>query len=256
MKDTYSHYSRLVENYRLYRPSYPQGLVEWLKIECALLPDQIVADIGSGTGLLSELFLKNGYQVFAVEPNPEMRQAAEHDLCSYPLFHSIPATAEATTITDRSVHLVTVGNAFHWYNHDLARREFLRILIPHGWVVLIWNLERNNGSPFSTAFERFWQAYIDPSARFTPIHERKLPDYLTKFFGIDHLRQHSLDNYQVCDLNALIGLALSTLKSPGPDDPRYLEMLADLKAIFDRYQEDGTVTLEYDTAIVYGKLAV
>jgi len=97
MADIYSHYSRIVENYRRYRPRYPHQLVEWLKAECGLSPAQSVADIGAGTGLMAELFLKNGNHVYGVEPNLEMRLAAEYLLRSYPLFTSIAATAEATT---------------------------------------------------------------------------------------------------------------------------------------------------------------
>lgn len=252
MEDTYSPYSRIAENYSRYRPRYPHQLVAWLKAECGLSPAHVVADIGGGTGLMAELFLKNGNQVYGVEPNLEMRSAAEYLLRSYPLFTSIAATAEATTLADHSVHMITVGNAFHWFKHEQVRQEFLRILIPPGWVVLVWNLERNNRSPFAVAFEQFWQKYIDPSARFS---ERQRPDYITQFFGADHLKEKSLDNYQVCDFEALKGLALSFLKAPQADDPRYAAMLDELKAIFNQYHKDGTVTLEYDTAILYGQLS-
>ena len=215
----------------------------------------VIADIGSGTGQMTELFLKHGNPVYAIEPNLDMRRVAEQELRAYPRLTSIDATAEATTLPDHSVHLITVGNAFHWFKHDLARQEFLRILIPPGWVVLAWNLERNNGSPFAIAFEQFWQKYIDPAARFTPFRERQRPDYLPRFFGADRIKATSLDNYQVCDFDALKGVTLSMLKAPQPEEPRYPAMLAELKAIFDQYQEGGTVTLEYDTALVYGQLA-
>lgn len=252
MTDTYSHYSRIVENYSRYRPHYPRQLIDWLKTECSLSPTHVVADIGAGTGQMAELFLENGNRVYAVEPNLEMCSAAKNLLRSYPLFTSIAATAEATTLSDHSVQIITVGNAFHWFKHDQVRREFLRILLPQGWVVLTWNLERNNGSPFAMAFERFWQTHIDPSARFA---RRRRPDYITQFFGSDHLKEKNLDNYQICDFEILKGLALSFLKTPQADDPRYPAMLAELKAIFDQYQADGTVTLEYDTAIFYGQLS-
>jgi SAM-dependent methyltransferase len=254
MTDTYRHYSRIVENYRRYRPRYPHQLVEWLRAECGLSPAQRVADIGSGTGLLTELFLEHGNQVYGVEPNDEMRSAAEELLCSNPLFASIAATAEATTLADHSVDLIVVGNAFHWFNHEHARQEFLRILKPRGWVILAWNLEQNNGSPFAVAFERFWQTHIDSRASFSG--ERKRPDYITQFFGADNLKEKSLDNYQVCDFEALKGLVSTFLKAPQADDPRYPAMQDELTAIFSRYQQDGAVTLEYDTRVVYGQLVV
>lgn len=251
MEDNYSRFSRVAENYSRYRPHYPHQLVEWLKAECGLSPAQIVADIGSGTGLLTELFLKNGNRVYGVEPNLEMRSAAEHFLRSYPLFTSLAATAEATTLANHSVDMITAGQAFHWFNHELTRQEFLRILIPQGWVVLVWNLERNNGFPFAVAFEQFWRKYIDPSARFS---ERKRPDYITTFFGEGNFKEKTLNNYQVCDFEALKGRVLSGSRSPQADDPAYPAMLAELMAIFSQYQEDGTVRLEYNTQIVYGQL--
>ena len=107
----------------------------------------------------------------------------------------------------------------------------------------------------TSAFEQFWQKYIDPSARFARFSERKPPNYITQFFGADHFKKKSLDNYQVCDFDALKGVTLSTLKAPQADDPRYPAMLDELKAIFNQYQEEGRVTLEYDTAIVYGPLS-
>lgn len=254
MEDSYSQYSRLVENYRRYRPRYPQQLIDWLREACGLAPTQTVADIGAGTGALSELFAQHGNRVYAVEPNKEMRLAADDLLHTYPAFTSVEAPAEATSLADQSVDMIVVGNAFHWFNHEQARQEFSRILVPGGWVVLVWNLERNNGSPFAVAFEQFWQKHIDPAARFLRFRERKRPDYLTRFFG-DALREHCLDNYQVCDFTALRGLTLTFRNSPQPDDPRYPAMVDDLQVLFDQYQEGGTVTLEYDAAIVYGQLS-
>jgi ubiquinone/menaquinone biosynthesis C-methylase UbiE len=254
MSDTYSHYSRTVEYYRRYRPRYPQTLIEWLKNECALSPRHILADIGSGTGQMTELFLKHGNFVYSIEPNSDMRRVAEQELRAYSDLASLDATAEATTLPDQSVDMITVGNAFHWFNHSQTRKEFFRILKPDGWVILAWNLERNNGSPFAIAFEQFWQKHIDPAARFERASERKRPDYITQFFGADHVRAISFDNYQVCDFEALKGVVLSFLKAPQPEDPRYPVMLDELKGLFSQHQANGAVTLEYDTAVSYGQL--
>ena len=215
----------------------------------------MIADIGSGTGQMTELFLQHGNPVYAIEPNVDMRRVAEQELRAYPRLTSLGATAEATTLPDHSVHLITVGNAFHWFDHPRTRAEFLRILAPHGWVVLAWNLERNNGSPFATAFEQFWQNHIDPAARFRRFGERQRPDYIPKFFGASNFKETHLDNYQVCDFDALQGLALSFLKAPKADDPHYPVMLDELQTIFNQYHETDTVTLEYDTAIFYGQLS-
>jgi SAM-dependent methyltransferase len=253
MDDTYSRFSRVVENYARYRPRYPSDVVDLLKAECGFSPTQTVADIGSGTGLLAELFLRNGNLVYGVEPNAEMRSAAEYFLRSHPSFTSIAATAEATTLANHSVDLIAVGQAFHWFKPAPTRQEFLRVLIPSGWVVLVWNLERNNGSPFAVAFEQFWQTYIDLRNAFNS--ELKRPDYITLFFGASDIKEASFDNSQVCDFAALKGRVLSASNSPAPDDPRYSAMLDELRVIFGQYEEGGKVTLEYVNRIVYGQLS-
>ena len=70
-------FSNRVENYIRYRPSYPPQVLETLRVECGLTPDSTVADIASGTGIFSRLLLENGNRVYGVEPNRDMREAAE-----------------------------------------------------------------------------------------------------------------------------------------------------------------------------------
>src|SRR6266446_9260655 len=106
-------FSNRVENYIRYRPGYPKEIIELLKAECGLFPQSVVADAGSGTGLLAKLFLENGNLVFGIEPNREMRAAGERLLQAYPRFTSIAGTAEATTLPGQSVDFVTAGQAFH-----------------------------------------------------------------------------------------------------------------------------------------------
>jgi ubiquinone/menaquinone biosynthesis C-methylase UbiE len=137
MTDSTRRFSNRVKNYVRYRPSYPQGVISALQAETALTKSSVIADIGSGTGLSAELFLQNGNPVFGVEPNLAMRQAAEQHLKNYPHFYSVDGTAEATTLPNKSVDYAVAAQAFHWFNPQLARQEFSRILQPGGWVVLI-----------------------------------------------------------------------------------------------------------------------
>ena len=124
--DPTKRFSDRVENYVKYRPGYPPALLDCLRQVCGLTPAAVIADVGSGTGILSELFLKNGTPVFAVEPNDDMRQAAELRLGHYPNFASVAGTAETTMLSDRSVDLVTAGQAFHWFDVSQAKAEFAR----------------------------------------------------------------------------------------------------------------------------------
>src|SRR3954466_12475154 len=91
MIDPTTRFTTRVDNYVKYRPSYPAAIITLLQTECGLSLEKIVADIGSGTGFLTELFLKNGNEVFGVEPNTEMRLAGERLLSRYPGLHSINA---------------------------------------------------------------------------------------------------------------------------------------------------------------------
>ena len=109
-------FSNRVENYVRYRPGYPKEILELLKRECGLDSDAVIADIGSGTGKLSEIFLENGNIVIGVEPGAGMRAAAESILASHPNFQSVVGTAEATTLANSSVDFIVAGQAFHWFD--------------------------------------------------------------------------------------------------------------------------------------------
>ena len=109
MSDPTQRFSNRVENYLRYRPRYPAEILDVLKAECGLQVTSLIADVGSGTGFLAELFLSNGNQVFGIEPNREMREAGEQLLGSYSKFTSVAATAEATTLPEASVDFVTAG---------------------------------------------------------------------------------------------------------------------------------------------------
>src|SRR5262245_48233354 len=96
-------FSSRVANYVKYRTTYPAGVLEILGCEAGLTPESVIADVGAGTGISAELFLRNGNTVYGVEPNADMRQAAEELLGKYPKFHGVAAIAEATTLAVASV---------------------------------------------------------------------------------------------------------------------------------------------------------
>src|SRR3954468_20199343 len=141
-------FSNRVADYVRYRPSYPPAVLDMLRREAGLEPKAVIADVGSGTGISAGLFLREGCTVFAVEPNNEMRHAAETLLKDHTSFHSVSGTAEATTLTEHSVDFVVAAQAFHWFNPKPTRAEFTRILKPGGWVVLMWNERRLDTNPF------------------------------------------------------------------------------------------------------------
>src|SRR5260370_28650994 len=130
--DAKQRFSNRAADYVRYRPGYPSELLDVLREECGLRPGHVIADIGSGTGFLSEPFLKNGNRVYGVEPNTEMRPAREEYLAAYDGFSSIEGSAESTTLEEASVHFLTAGQAFHWFRPAKTRRGFRPILRPPG----------------------------------------------------------------------------------------------------------------------------
>ncbi|HEY4155308.1 MAG TPA: class I SAM-dependent methyltransferase, partial [Puia sp.] len=130
-------FSNRVNDYVKYRPGYPAAIVNYLQDHFDLTIDKQIADIGSGTGISTALFLDAGYPVRAVEPNKEMRKKSVELLNHYPKYTAVDGKAENTTLPAGSVDAVVAGQAFHWFDAEKAKAEFKRILKPAGLVVLI-----------------------------------------------------------------------------------------------------------------------
>lgn len=120
------------------RPGYPSAVVELLTQETRR-ENPRMADIGSGTGILSRAMLERGWTVYGVEPNDDMRKEAEKTLNGFSRFHSVAGTAEHTRLSGASVDLVTSAQAFHWFDAFAFKRECRRILTGEGRIALIWN---------------------------------------------------------------------------------------------------------------------
>ena len=252
MNDATQRFANRVENYLRYRPRYPAEIREVLKAECGLRTMSLIADVGSGTGLLAELFLANGNQVFGIEPNREMREAGEQLLRPYAKFTSVAATAEATALPEASVDFVTAGQAFHWFDRQRCRTEFRRILRPGGWVVLVWNDRRTDSTPFLPEYEQLLLNYGTDYANVD--HKQIDVEILRGFFGADPIKK-SFPTSQQFDLPSLKGRLLSSSYVPDAGQPRHTEMLDALQRLFDKHQTGGKVVFEYDTLLYYSRLS-
>jgi SAM-dependent methyltransferase len=252
MTDATQRFSSRVENYIKYRPGYPNGVVETLRSECGLTADSIVADVGSGTGILTEMFLRNGNAVYGIEPNREMREAAERLLKDYPRFRSVAARAEETTLDDAGVDFVTAGQAFHWFDREKTSREFTRILKSRSWIALIWNERITTTTPFLVAYEQLLKDY---STDYEQVDHRRIDDDVIRdFFGSNDFRLKQFKNAQVFDYEGVKGRLLSSSYAPEEGYPNYEPMLAELERVFRTYQDEGLVVFEYVTQMYYGQL--
>src|SRR5436190_11288304 len=232
--DAKQRFSNRVADYVRYRPGYPLALIDVLRAECGLRPDHVIADVGSGTGLLSRLFLDNGNRVFGVEPNEEMRQAGEEYLARYDKFSSVSGSSEATTLPEASVDFITAAQAFHWFEPVATRREFLRILKPHGWVVVLWNDRKISETSFGRAYEDLLVRYGTDYARVKEAYP-EMQD-MEKFFGKDNFQRRELPNFQEFDFEGLAGRLRSSSYSQCDGHANYVQMMAALWECIDANQ--------------------
>ena len=252
-KDPTRRFSGRVENYIKYRPGYPAELIDLLRNKCQLTQSSIIADIGSGTGILTRPLLDNGYAVFGVEPNREMREAGEDLLRGYDHFTSIDGSAESTTLPDQSVDLITAGQAFHWFDRIKTKSEFRRIIRQGGWIALIWNERLITSSPFLAAYEKLLQDY---APEYILVDHRNVnDDKLKEFFAPEFYETATFPNHQDFDYEGLEGRLLSSSYVPNLGDPNSLPMVAELQRIYAKYNVDGKVRIEHMTRIHYAQIA-
>jgi SAM-dependent methyltransferase len=243
-------FSDRVADYVKYRPHYPIEIIDLLAARCGLTPESVIADIGSGTGLLTRMFLENGNPVIGVEPNKEMREAGEHYLAEFGRFTSIDGTSEATRLPAQSIDFILAGQAFHWFDKVRTRTEFMRVLKPDGIVVLIWNDRRIDSTPFLRDYEALLQTY---GTDYNEINHKNVQDekVFTPFFGGEFF-EAAFDNVQRFDFEGLMGRLHSSSYVPAKDHPNYPPLAARAKEIFETHQKSGEVAFEYDTRVYYG----
>ena len=251
-RDTVARFSNRAQDYVKYRPHYSPEVVQALQQACGLRPEQIVADVGCGPGLLAEILLQNGNAVIGVEPNSEMRQAGEQYLGQFARFRMVDGSAENTTLTDRSVDFVIAGQAFHWFRPAQARIEFVRILKPGGWTVLIWHDRDTQSTPFLRAYDDFLKTY---SVDYLQVNHKTVASFevITQFFYPSQMQFVSRQTQQHFDFDGLRGRLLSSSYVP-KEGAAAEAMLQKLPELFSAHATDGQVIVEYTTNIYFGHL--
>lgn len=249
-RDSTERFTDRVDNYVKYRPSYPEEVLAFMTTNLGLTTRQEVVDVGSGTGISSELFLKNGNTVFAVEPNDAMREAAEKRLANYPGFRSVKGRSDATSLADLCADFVIAAQAFHWFEPVATKREFRRILRTGGWTVLVWNDRRTAGDGFSEGYEELLNEF---GTDYREVNHRNMnEDKIGGFLGAHGTRQ--FPNFQELDFEGLLGRLASSSYAPNVGHPRFVEMRDVLRRLFDRFNRNGLVKVAYDTRIFYSQM--
>jgi Methyltransferase domain len=239
-------------DYAAARPGYPHAIATTLIAELKLPPQAVVADIGSGTGLSCEPFLRAGLTVIGVEPNDAMRAEGDRQLAQFGSFRSVGGTAEATTLAEASVDLLIAAQAFHWFDIGAARSEALRILKSPPMAALIWNDRVSRGSAFAEGYE---QLLLDFGIEYTLIrHRHAHEDSVVAFFGHRDFLVASFPNPTVLDYATLLARLNSASYVPKPEHPNHAPMVERLRQLFDAAQRDGRVAMDYATRVFYGTI--
>lgn len=251
MKTPTERFSDRVANYVRYRPAYPEAVIDALIETCHLDSKSVIADVGSGTGIFTQQLLDQNMRVMGVEPNLEMREAAESTLSSYPHFTSIDGSAEALGLPDQSVDLIVSAQAFHWFELTPTQIEFAPVLKKPQWVALIWN-QRKMTHPFQKAYETMLQ---DHAPQYSQVNHMNLSDEaIAQFFDARDYQVLTFDNAQVFDKEGFLGRMHSSSYVPKMGTPQCTQLIALAEKLFDAYQTGGLVSFEYDTHLYTGHL--
>jgi SAM-dependent methyltransferase len=244
-----SRFSNRVHNYIQYRLSYPEHIAPFLEANLGMKKDQRIADIGSGTGLFAEILLKKGYRVTCIEPNEDMRQAAEKKLLHYEGYSSRNRRAEQTGLRNHSVDLITVAQAFHWMEPIATKKEFKRILKPGGHTVLAWNF-RLLHTDFLREYDQLKKQFSIEKNLASQVEKKDIEGFL--YPGKVNLQKFS--NVQWLDFDALKGQLLSSSYIPLPGHASYDTMISSLVQLFVAYNVNGFIKMEYETKLYWNSI--
>jgi SAM-dependent methyltransferase len=243
--DSHSIFSNKAGDYAAARPGYPTALFVALA-ESYPPSNAVVADVGAGTGLLTQGLLNAAYQVIAVEPNAEMRHEADVRLGSHSGYRSVDGSAEATSLPAHLIDLITVAQAFHWFDVEHARAEFLRILKPSGKVALIAN-ERLPEDQFNRALEGVFKGIKNLTR--TTSNLGNAP----QFFGASRFDKYSWPHKQRLDKNGLLSLVFSRSHMPDRGSAEGLQVVERVRELFDRFENGGMIVVRYQTIAMIGR---
>jgi SAM-dependent methyltransferase len=235
------------------RPGYPPQAIDALAQALRLPAGAQIVDLGCGTGLSCEAFLRAGFGVVGVEPNEAMRLHAQRLASVWPRFAVVAGRAEATGLDEGQADLVVAAQAFHWFDVAATRAEALRILRRPALAALVWNDRRAEGSAFAEGYEalvrRFSPDYLEIRHR----HERT--DRVAGFFGHVDWATIRVEHADLLDYATLAQRMSSASYLPTPGQPDHAPMMAELQALFDGTAREGAVCMEFETRVLFGEIA-
>jgi len=247
-------FTRKAADYARYRERYdPDVVLPLLRNWCGLRPDWCVADVGAGTGMTGDLFRANGNRVIAVEPNDEMRAACASLHAADASFTVVDGSAEATGLADASIEMVSAGRALHWFDVGRAFSEFQRILKPAGWVTILACGRTEDGREENLTYKKLLQTHTNRDLFQDPL--LAVYQQLDALFAGGRFFHTEVPGEMKFDWDSLRGLTLSLSHTPMPDSAAFPAFEAELRSYFDRYEQQGHVTMTARTWVNAGQFA-
>ena len=242
-------FSNKAEYYDSFRPSYAEAFIQEMIARKVIGEGMTVADIGAGTGILTCQLAGIGADVIAVEPNEQMIEKAILNTREMGV-KVIKGSAEDIPIEDRSVDSVFVGQAFHWFNPVLFKKECRRILKRNGTVVLVWN--RKSAGEMESERKRIVNSYEHAVDSFHCSWDERLEGISDFFSG--KFEMMSFPNDLVETEDVFIGRTLSASHALGVSSPLIDGYISQWHDFFQRFQENGLITTKNETVAFIGHM--
>ncbi len=240
-----------VKYYSLYRPSYAVEAIDTIIRISKISGTGRIADIGSGTGILSKQFLDLGYRVTGIEPNSIMKSTGDKLLSQYKEFIHLPGTAEDTTLETNTIDLLVVGSAFHWFDRTMAKKEFVRIVKPPHWCAILQNRQINE-SPFMSAYDETVKKYREKTSEELFGHVRVRDAEYANFFNQFQTLEYE-NNFSI-GYTELKGKLNSVSYLPEIESNAYKLLIEELSSLFHQFAVNGKILFTYTTKLIIGQL--
>ena len=232
----------LYDKYRLpYADEMVDGLLERIgKVE-------VVADIGAGTGQLARMFAGKSTRVYAVEPDPAMREVASASSADFATVEILDGCAEQTTLAENSIDLIVVGNAFHRFKPE-ACVELRRILKEQGWIALV---------RYAFLNEVFTDMLFSKLATLEGFSSRmekaRYETPVQNLFGDGQVHTLSYRQSHTEGWKAFFGASCAGIEAPEPTDRDFFKFEAINRQVFDAFAVDGKIQIDYETCVSFGQ---
>lgn len=124
-------FGAFAREYDRFRPEPPAEALDWL------VPKEAgsIAEIGAGTGLVTRHLIQRAREVFAIEPDPRMREVLRDNAQSAV---ALEGQGEAIPLSDDSMDVVMAASSWHWVQQESGFAEAARVLRSGGTLALLW----------------------------------------------------------------------------------------------------------------------